>query len=137
MTATAERQRIRELLERSEIVMLVSRDGDSGQAGRPMRPLWLAGDPHVYFLTRRDSAKVAQIGERGLSLRVRLPLKRLREEEVIRRLKPQVRQRLVVRLPHFAIDPDEPRDEIAEDEAKSESENSETSEETEEKTAGT
>ena len=64
MTPAAERHRIRELLRQAEVVMLLTFDGGETHAGRPMLPLWLPEDPHMYFLTHRDSRKVAQISER-------------------------------------------------------------------------
>jgi general stress protein 26 len=64
MDLAAERHRIRELLQRGEVAMLVTFDGGEAHSGRPMLPLWLQKDPHIYFLTHRDSRKVAQIGER-------------------------------------------------------------------------
>jgi general stress protein 26 len=64
MDLAAERDRIRELLQRGEVAMLVTFDGGKAHSGRPMLPLWLRKDPHIYFLTHRDSRKVAQIGER-------------------------------------------------------------------------
>jgi general stress protein 26 len=64
MDLTAERRRIRELLQRGEVAMLVTFDGGEAHSGRPMLPLWLRKDPHICFLTHRYSRKVAQIGER-------------------------------------------------------------------------
>jgi general stress protein 26 len=64
MDPAAERHRIRELLQRSEVAMLVTLDSGGAQAGRPMLPLWLQNDPHVYFLTHEHSRKVVQITER-------------------------------------------------------------------------
>ena len=64
MDARLERQRIRSLLQRSDVAMLVTADNDGAQAARPMLPLWLENDPHVYFLTHDASRKVAQIIER-------------------------------------------------------------------------
>jgi general stress protein 26 len=64
MDLDAERDRIRELLQRGEVAMLVTFDGGDAHAGRPMLPLWLPKDAHIYFLTHRDSRKVAQIRER-------------------------------------------------------------------------
>jgi len=64
MNLAAERDRIRKLLQRGEVAMLVTFDGGKAHSGRPMLPLWLRKDPHIYFLTHRDSRKVAQIGVR-------------------------------------------------------------------------
>jgi general stress protein 26 len=44
--------------------MLVTTDHHGAQAGRPMLPLFLPDDPHIYFLTHHDSRKVRQIAER-------------------------------------------------------------------------
>jgi general stress protein 26 len=41
--------------------MLMTVDGRGAHFGRPMLLLQLDGDPHMYFLTRRDSRKVAHI----------------------------------------------------------------------------
>jgi general stress protein 26 len=48
----------------AEIAMLMTFDSGGDHAGRRMLPLWLRGDPHVYFLTHQDSSKVVQIAER-------------------------------------------------------------------------
>jgi hypothetical protein len=55
----AERQRIRELLQRSEVAMFVTFDGGDAHSGRPMLRLRLQKDPHICFLTHRHSRKVA------------------------------------------------------------------------------
>jgi general stress protein 26 len=60
----SERRRIRKLLQDVGVAMLVTLDGRGAHAGRPMLPLWLDDDPHLYFLTHRGSAKVSQIAER-------------------------------------------------------------------------
>jgi general stress protein 26 len=44
--------------------MLITLDSGGAHAGRPMLPLWLQDDPHIYFLTHQNSRKVAQITER-------------------------------------------------------------------------
>jgi len=59
-----ERQRVRKLLQDAGVAMLLTVDNRGIQAGRPMLPLWLDGDPHLYFLTHRASEKVSQITER-------------------------------------------------------------------------
>jgi general stress protein 26 len=64
MDSARERHRIRELLQRGEVAMLVTLDSSGAHEGRPMLPLWLENDPHVYFLTRHDSRKVSQIAKR-------------------------------------------------------------------------
>src|SRR5262245_60975140 len=63
MDPASERQRIRELLQRGDVAMLVTLDDGSSPAGRPMLPLWLENDPHMYFLTHESSRKVAQISD--------------------------------------------------------------------------
>lgn len=64
MSPDLERQRIRALLHRATVAMLVTTDDRGFQAGRPMLPLFLENDPHIYFLTHQDSRKVRQIAER-------------------------------------------------------------------------
>jgi len=44
--------------------MLVTFGSGEAQASRPMLPLWLPEDPNIYFLTHRESRKVAQVNER-------------------------------------------------------------------------
>ena len=44
--------------------MLVTIGSGEAHAGRPMLPLWLPEDPNIYFLTHRESRKVAQVNER-------------------------------------------------------------------------
>jgi hypothetical protein len=50
--------------QQGAVAMLLTFDSEEVHAGRPMLPLWLADDPHMYFLTHRDSRKVAQVAER-------------------------------------------------------------------------
>jgi general stress protein 26 len=64
MAPVAEHHRVRELLQQGDVAMLLTFDSEDVHAGRPMLPLWLPGDPHMYFLTHRDSRKVAQVTER-------------------------------------------------------------------------
>lgn len=64
MDSLVERQRIRKLLERADVAMFLTLDHRGAQMGRPMLPLWLPNDPHVYFLTHERSQKVAHIAER-------------------------------------------------------------------------
>src|SRR5262245_16323053 len=64
MDPILERNRIRELLQRADVAILVTTDYRGAHAGRPMLPLWLPNDPHIYFLTHQDSGKVTQIVER-------------------------------------------------------------------------
>ena len=58
MDSKSERRRIGEFLRRTEIAILVTLDSANDHAGRPKLPLWLRNDPHMYFLTHRDSRKV-------------------------------------------------------------------------------
>ena len=44
--------------------MLLTFGSGEAHAGRPMLPLWLPEDPNIYFLTHRESRKVAQVNER-------------------------------------------------------------------------
>jgi general stress protein 26 len=64
MDSESERRRIGEFIRRSEVAMLVTLDSADAHAGRPMLPLWLRNDSHMYFLTHRDSRKVTQIAQR-------------------------------------------------------------------------
>jgi general stress protein 26 len=64
MEARRDRHRIRKILRRAGVVMLVTTESDGVHAGRPMLPLWLEHDPHMYFLTHQSSRKVAHIAER-------------------------------------------------------------------------
>jgi general stress protein 26 len=64
MDLAFERRRIRALLRRAGVAMLVTLDERGVQAGRPMLPLWLHEDPHIYFLTHQASRKVTQIAAR-------------------------------------------------------------------------
>ena len=60
----SERRRVRKLLQGAGVAMLLTLDDRGVQAGRPMLPLWLDGDPHLYFLTHQAARKVSQIAER-------------------------------------------------------------------------
>jgi hypothetical protein len=51
--------------------MLMNVDETGRQIGRPMRPLLIQHDPHIYFLTHQSSRKVMQLAARpqvGLSI---------------------------------------------------------------------
>jgi general stress protein 26 len=63
--AAAERQRMRALIERAGVVMLMNVDERGTYIGRPMLPLFLPNDPHIYFLTHQSSRKVAQLAARS------------------------------------------------------------------------
>jgi general stress protein 26 len=96
MDQILERNRIRQLLQRCDVAMLVTTDNRGVHSGRPMLPLWLRNDPHIYFLTHRDSRKVMQIAERPQVLLTILSADRYfvvlgsayasRDPELIRRL---------------------------------------------------
>jgi general stress protein 26 len=69
--AAAERQRVRALIERAGVAMLINVDERGAQVGRPMLPLFIQDDPHIYFLTHQSSSKVLQLADRpqvGLSI---------------------------------------------------------------------
>jgi hypothetical protein len=59
--AGAERQRVRALIERAGVAMLMSVDEKGTHIGRPMLPLFIQSDPHMYFLTHQNSRKVVQL----------------------------------------------------------------------------
>jgi general stress protein 26 len=63
--AAAERQRVRALIERAGVAMLMNVDERGVYIGRPMLPLLLPNDPHIYFLTHQSSRKVAQLAARS------------------------------------------------------------------------
>ena len=62
--AAAERQRVRALIERAEVAMLMNLDDRDTHVGRPMLPLFIQGDPHIFFLTHESSRKVMQLAAR-------------------------------------------------------------------------
>jgi general stress protein 26 len=67
----AERQRVRTLIERAGVAMLMNVDENGTYVGRPMLPLLVQNDPHIYFLTHQSSRKVTQVAVRpqvGLSI---------------------------------------------------------------------
>jgi general stress protein 26 len=55
---------VRQLVQRSEVMMLVTGERDERSAGRPMLPLFLPNDPSIYFLTHQGSRKIEQIAAR-------------------------------------------------------------------------
>ncbi len=59
--AAAERQRVRALIERAGVTMLMNVDERGTHIGRPMLPLFVQDDPHIYFLTHQSSRKVMQL----------------------------------------------------------------------------
>ena len=62
--AAAERQRVRALIERAGVAMLMNVDEQGTHIGRPMLPLFVQNDPHIYFLTHQSSRKVTQLAAR-------------------------------------------------------------------------
>jgi general stress protein 26 len=62
--AEAERQRVRALIERAGVAMLMNVDERGTHIGRPMLPLFVQNDPHIYFLTHQSSRKVMQLAAR-------------------------------------------------------------------------
>ena len=69
--AGAERQRLRALIARAGVAMLMNVDEKGTHIGRPMLPLLVQSDPHIYFLTHQSSRKVTQLAVRpqvGLSI---------------------------------------------------------------------
>lgn len=65
MGRRSKRPRIRAILRTASVAVLVTHDHDRVHAVRPMLPLWLERDPHVYFLTYERSRKVTQIAVRA------------------------------------------------------------------------
>jgi general stress protein 26 len=57
----AERQRVRALIERAGVAMLMNIDEHDTHVGRPMLPLFIQNDPHIFFLTHQSSRKVMQL----------------------------------------------------------------------------
>jgi general stress protein 26 len=49
------------MIQRSAVSMLLTIDDRGAQSGRPMLPLFLPSDPHIYFLTHQSSLKVSQV----------------------------------------------------------------------------
>ena len=62
--APVERQRVRALIERAAVAMLLNVDERGAHVGRPMLPLFVQNDPHIYFLTHQSSRKVKQLAAR-------------------------------------------------------------------------
>lgn len=62
--AADERQRVRALIERATVAMLVNVDERGTPVGRPMLPLFIQDDSHIYFLTHQSSRKVLQLAAR-------------------------------------------------------------------------
>jgi general stress protein 26 len=59
--AGAERQRLRELIQAAGVAVLMNVDEHGTHIGRPMLPLLVQNDPHIYFLTHQSSRKVTQL----------------------------------------------------------------------------
>jgi len=62
--AAAERQRVRALIEQAGVAMLMNVDERDTHVGRPMLPLFIQDDPHIFFLTHESSRKVMQLAAR-------------------------------------------------------------------------
>src|SRR5687767_5466189 len=66
-----ERQRVRAMIERAGVAILMNVNEKGTHSGRPMLPLLVLNDPHIYFLTHQSSRKVTQLAVRpqvGLSI---------------------------------------------------------------------
>src|SRR5690242_508389 len=61
---SAERERIRSMIEHAGVAILINTDSYGGYVGRPMLPLLLPQDPSIYFLTHQSSRKVRQLDAR-------------------------------------------------------------------------
>jgi general stress protein 26 len=61
----SERRRLRQLIQHAGVAMLMTLDEHGAPVGRPMLPLLLENDPHIYFLTHQMSRKVTQVEARA------------------------------------------------------------------------
>jgi general stress protein 26 len=61
----SERRRVRQLIQQAGVAMLMTLDEHGAPVGRPMLPLLLENDPHIYFLTHQMSRKVTQVEARA------------------------------------------------------------------------
>jgi len=71
MKDSTERERVRALIEEAGAAMLMNVDEHGTHIGRPMLPLLVGNDPHIYFLTHQHSRKVMQLAARpqvGMSI---------------------------------------------------------------------
>jgi pyridoxine/pyridoxamine 5'-phosphate oxidase len=59
-----ERRRVRKLIQRAAVALLMTTDEHGAAFGRPMLPLLLDNDSHIYFLTHQNSRKVRQVAAR-------------------------------------------------------------------------
>jgi len=69
--AVSERRKIRKLIQHAGVAMLMTIDERGAHSGRPMLPLLLDDDPHIYFLTHQSSRKVRHVAvhpEVGLAI---------------------------------------------------------------------
>jgi general stress protein 26 len=55
---------VRKLIQWAAVGMLMTNDEHGAAFGRPMRPLLLDNDSHIYFLTHQNSRKVRQVAAR-------------------------------------------------------------------------
>jgi len=60
----AERQRVRQVIAQTSVAMFVTLDDHGDHQGRPMLPLLVDNDPHIYLLTRQSSRKVTHVEAR-------------------------------------------------------------------------
>jgi general stress protein 26 len=59
--ADSERRKIRRQIQDAGVAMFMTLDERGQPTGRPMRPLLIENDPHLYFLTHQGSDKVRQV----------------------------------------------------------------------------
>ena len=64
MEVGAERQRVRALIQQAGVAILMNVNEEGMHIGRPMLPLLVHNDPHLYFLTHQSSRKVTQLAVR-------------------------------------------------------------------------
>ena len=52
------------MIQQTGVAVLMNTDEQGNHIGRPMLPLFLDNDPHIYFLTHQSSRKVRQLTTR-------------------------------------------------------------------------
>jgi general stress protein 26 len=55
---------LRKAIRQAGVAMLMNVDENGSHVGRPMLPILLDNDPHIYFLTHEHSPKVMQLAAR-------------------------------------------------------------------------
>jgi general stress protein 26 len=60
----SDRRHVRAVIEQAGVAMLINVDERGAHRGRPMLPLLLQDDPHIYFLTHQSSRKVRHLAAR-------------------------------------------------------------------------